>query len=330
MQRRTDPCAAFLLLAIACLASAQTPVTPASTPASNITHAGSAPLPDPKPLLLEVERNDKRFEALRKDYTYHVHLVQQEFKKDGGLKKTEVIDSESFTLKDVRVNRVIARDGRPLTTEEQAKESERIDKQVAKARDRESKAAGKGEDTDGQGNPVLSAARILELGTFTHERRVDWNGRPTIVLDYAGDPNAKTHSQIEGIVRDLVGTVWIDEADGVLVRGEGHFLNDFKIGGGLLADVRKNTSFVFENTHLGEGVWLPARASGQGSIRLLLFAGLNGSMEAVTSDYRRFRTSATILPGEVKVDANGNPEEVPATPGPVSPPQDPAKPPPQR
>ena len=116
-------------------------------------------------------------------------------------------------------------------------------------------------------------------------------------------------------MRDLVGTVWIDEADHVLVRGQGHFLNDFKIGGGLVANVHKGTYFNFDTTHVNEGVWLPATIDAQGSMRLLLFVGFDGRMNLRTSDYRQFRTSATILPGESKVDNNGNPVPPESTPG---------------
>ncbi len=274
--------------------------------------SAAGPLPDSRALLTEVARNENRMEALRNDYTYHVHMVQEELRKDGGVKKAEVTDSESLTINGIRVNRVVARDGKPLTPEEQAKENARLDGEAAKGRDRRTKASAKGEETDDRGNPIVSLARILELGTFSNERREDVNGRSAIVLDYAGDPNAKTRSAVENVMRDLVGTVWIDEADHVLVRAQGHFLNDFKIGGGLVADVHKGSHFAFEATRVNEGVWLPARIDGEGSIRLLLVAGLSGRLHLVTSDYRRFRTSATILPGQSVVDADGKPLPAPS------------------
>ncbi len=304
MQRPLWLSLAFLPLCAALCLRAQVP-QPAGP--QNPTTADAQPLPDPRTLLLDVERNDKRLEALRKDYTYHVHLDAQQLRKDGSVKKAEVTDSESLTIDGVRVDRVVARDGRPLTPEEQAKENEKIDREVAKALDKQAKAARAGEETDDRGDTVMSVARILELGKFSNERRVEISGRPTIVLDYAGDPNAKTHSQVEGIMRDLVGVVWIDEADRVLVRGEGHFLNDFKIGGGLIANVHKGTRFQFETTRVADGVWLPASIDGQGSFRVLLFAGFDGRMNLRTSDYRRFRTSAKIVANGGKVDANGNP-----------------------
>lgn len=288
--------------------------------------SAGAPLPDTRTLLLEVEQNDRRLESMRKDYTYHVHLEQEELNKDGAVKKAEVTDSESLTIRGVRVNRVVARNEKPLTPGQQAKESERLDKEVAKASERRAKATTRGEATDDRGDTVLSAGRILELGTFSHERRDELNGRPTIVLDYAGDQNAKTHSAVENVVRDLVGTIWIDEADRVLVRGEGHFLNDFKIGGGLVADVHKGSSFRFEARHIDDQVWLPATIYGQGSVRLLLFAGFQGRLHLTASDYKRFHTTATILPGQRKVDANGNPEPTVVTPGPPVPPPDPSSP----
>ena len=79
----------------------------------------SAPLPDPKTLLSDVEQNQRKLEALQKDYTYHVHTDEQELRKDGGVKKTETEEAESVTIDGVRVNRIVARNGKPLTPEEQ-------------------------------------------------------------------------------------------------------------------------------------------------------------------------------------------------------------------
>ncbi len=256
-----------------------------------------APLPEPSKLLHDTEANEERMDALRNDYTYHVHVERQRLRKDGGVKENEVTDSESLTLDGVRVDRVVARNGKPLNADEQAKENDRVDKEVAKAKERRAKAAADGQKTDPRGDTVITVARLLELGSFSNERRIEYGGRPTIVLDYAGDPKAKTRSSAESVVRDLVGTVWIDEADRVLVRGQGHFLNNFKIGGGLIADVRKNSNFDFEARHVNDSVWLPATINGQGSVRVLLVAGFDGQLHLTASDYRRFRTSAKIVPG---------------------------------
>ena len=267
----------------------------------------TVPLPDVSGLLHDVERNADAMEKMRRDYTYHVRVEEQDLDGQGNVKKTKVTDSESVSTDDVRVDRVVARDGKALTPEETKKESERVDKEVEKGKERRAKLEGKGAATDSRGDQVLTLSRILELGAFSNERRVDMDGRPVIVVDYAGDPKAKTESRFETIFRDLVGTVWIDEKDHELVQVQGHFLNDFKIGGGLIADVRKGTSFSGKWAKVNGEVWLPVEYSGEGKARILLFVGFNGRMRLVTSDYKKFRASATMVPEEREVGADGNP-----------------------
>ncbi len=303
--RRRFRLAPFLFTAAAALCdvgSGQSVVQPKSPPRPQVEETGAAtsnaaPLPDPATLLHEVEANEEHMDALRNDYTYHVHLEQQRLRKDGSVKDDEITDSESLTLDGVRVNRVVARNGKPLDGQEQAKEGQRLDREVAKVKERRAKAAADGQKTDPRGDTVITVARLLELGTFSNERRVTYGGRPTIVLDYAGDPRAKTRSPAEAVVKDLVGTVWIDETDHVLVHGQGQFLNDFKVGGGLIADVHKGSNFDFEAKRVNDSVWLPATINGEGSVRVLLVSGFEGKLHLTVSDYRRFRTSTKILAG---------------------------------
>jgi hypothetical protein len=211
-------------------------------------------------LLLDLDKNEKVAEQQANDYTYHVHLSETEMNGKGQVKKT-------------------------------------IDREVAKGKARREKLANKGQDSNSRGDEVIPASRILELGKFTNPRREMLDGRPTIVMDYAGDPAAKTHNASEGIIKDLAGTVWVDEQDRVLVKGEGRFLNDFKIGGGLVADVHKGSHFDFRATKVNDEAWLPVEINGQGSVRFLLFSGFNGSIHLTASDYRRFRTDVKIVSG---------------------------------
>lgn len=295
MDRR---CLALILCLASALATAQQPTTPAPT---------TQPLPPIQQLLLDAERNQKAAEAANKDYTYHVHLEQQEVDHNGNVKKTITIDSESLTIDGVRVDRIVARDNKPLTSDEAQKESDHIDKEVAKAKERREKRASQGKDSDSRGDEILTVSRILELGTFSNPRRVDLNGRSTIVLDYAGDPNAKTHNESEKVFRDLVGTAWIDEQDHILVRGQGHFLHDFKVGGGLVLNIHQGLSFDFTATHITDNIWLPATINAQGSARILLFDSINGHFHLATSDYRKFHTNSTIIESDRLIGPDGQP-----------------------
>ncbi|MBE7157861.1 MAG: hypothetical protein INR62_05425 [Rhodospirillales bacterium] len=258
-------------------------------------------------LLRDTERNQKRMEALQRDYTYHVHTDVATLDKQGGLKRTESEDAESLTLNGVRVDKVTAKNGRPLSPEEQQKESERIDKAVAKAAERRSRALAKGESTDESGQTEVTLSRILELGSFSKPRRVDYNGRPTLLLEYTGDPKAKTRNPFENAFRELTGTVWIDEADRVLVRGQGMFVRDFKLGGGLLVDLHKGTSFDFQAHRIADGIWLPGTVDANGTARVFLLVNFRGRMRQTASDYKRFHASATIVGSHGAVGPDGEP-----------------------
>jgi hypothetical protein len=293
-----------ILLVISLAVAAQQPAQ--SAPVTDAA-AEAAPLPAMNALLLDVERNASAAEAARKDYTYRVHIEQQELDGKGNLKKTTIVDSDSLTIDGVRIDRVTARNGKLLTPDEAKRESERIDKEVAKAKERRAKLQAEGKATDTRGDQLITAERILELGSFSNPRRVTMNGRPTIVADYAGDPKAKTRNAAENVIRDLVGTVWIDERDHALARSEGHFLNDYKIGGGLIADIRKGSNFQAQFAKINGEVWLPERIDADGKIRILLFGGFNGKVHFTASDYRKFRSTSTIVGSSDALGPDGQP-----------------------
>jgi hypothetical protein len=264
--------------------------------------ACQAPDPSPKPLpniatmMQAVEAHQKASEALIKNYIYTSTVTQTELDGQGHPKKTETTESEVFYINGTRLVRLLKKDGKPLDEKEAKKENERIDKAIAKARERQEKG-----EPDRKREEV-SYARFLELGSFTNERRVMLRGRPTIAVDYIGDPKAKTHNPLEGMIHELSGTVWVDEQDNALSRVEGHFANNFKIGGGLLINVAKDTSFQADTVKVNDEVWLPAAFSGQGSVRAMLFYNLHGKASGNNSNYRKFKSGATIMPGIQEVE----------------------------
>jgi hypothetical protein len=274
---------------------------------ANTTSAEEKPLPDLQPLILDLGRNQKAAEAAAENYTYHVRRVVESADGKGRVREVESFDSESLTMQGVRVDRQVAHNGKPLTADEQKKESGRIDKDVSKAKERRAKADQNGQETDSQGHELITASRMLELGKFTNERREMLDGRPTIVVDYAGDPNAKTRNPAENAVRDLVGTVWIDEADRTMVRAKGHFLNDFKVMGGLAISIRKDTSFSFHSKKINNEVWLPEQIDGDGHFRAMLFIGFTGRFHMTASDYRKFHTTSNIVGTNGAIGADGQP-----------------------
>jgi hypothetical protein len=94
----------------------------------------------------------------------------------------------------------------------------------------------------------------------------------------------------------------VDEEDKMIVKLEGHFVNAFKIGGGLVVNIQKDTNFAMQMKKVNGEVWLPAEISGHGAVRFLLVMNFRGDEQAVFSDYRKFKATSTILPGVSTVE----------------------------
>jgi hypothetical protein len=260
------------------------------------------PLPDIPALMHAVEVNQRSSEKVEKDYMYRSVQTHEEADGHGGVKKTETMEYDIFWVNGVPVHRLTKKNGKELSADEQKKEGEQIDKQVARAKERRAKADEKGSETDPRGHDVVTVSRLLELGSFTNARRVQLNGRDTIAVDFMGDPKAKTRSRFEEVIRDMAGTAWVDEQDKVLVKAQGHFVNSFKVGAGMVANIQKGTKFEGEWRKINDEVWLPSMFDGQGAARVLVFFHFNGSLRAVNSDYRKFKATSTILPGMSTVE----------------------------
>ena len=86
------------------------------------------------------------------------------------MKKTETREYDIFWVEGVPVQRLVKKNGKELSADEQKKENEQIDKEVAKAKEKRAKADAKGKETDPRGNELITVSRLLELGNFTNAR----------------------------------------------------------------------------------------------------------------------------------------------------------------
>ena len=252
----------------------------------------------------DVERHQLADEGRVKDYIFRQTETVEQTDGHGGVRKREVRAYDIFWLQGVPVRRMVSKDGVPLSAGDLKKEDERIDKEVAKAKERREKNNDKGKPTDPMGNDEVTVSRVLELGSFSNARRLQMNGRDTIAVDYHGDPKAKTRNRMEEVIHDLAGTVWVDEADREMVKGEGRFARSFKVGGGLLANIHEGTSFRWQQAKINGEVWLPTELEGEGQARFLLFVNINGRARVVDTDFRRFKATSTLLPGVSAVESN--------------------------
>lgn len=278
------------------LAAAPQSSTPPASVASATDSAPSdpsAPLPDIQTLLARVRARYDALESLRKTYVCTMSQVADEFSSSGS-KKTHSDTYQAFYIANTEVLQHISHDGKPLSTDDAQKEQERVDKQVAKLKSKQTKSA--------KDEVHLSASRLLKLATFSNPRRELLNGRPTLVFDYVGNPHAAAKDLSDQIMRELAGSIWVDERDDAIVHLTGRLQENFHVAGGLLVNIKKGSWFDFTQAPVNGEIWFPRQFTAHVDGRFLLLKGFNGDARDTFSDYRKLKTSMTILPGTRLVD----------------------------
>ena len=69
-----------------------------------------------------------------------------------------------------------------------------------------------------------------------------------------------------------------------------------KLGGGLVANLQKGTSFIFEQAYVNNEVWLPTYFEMHLGVRFLVVKGIKMNLVTRYSDYKKFNveTLSTI------------------------------------
>ena len=257
-------------------------------------------IPDIRQLMVQVMDHQKQLEKVRENYTYHSSNSVQEIDSSGKVTKTETEESEVFFINSHRIERTEAKDGKPLNDHDQQKEQERINKLVEKAL-----KTPPGTPLEGHDEPI-SITHLLDIMQVTNPRREMFRGRSTIVFDFAGKHDAKTHGLAEDASKKIAGTLWVDEKDLQVARMEAHFIDNFHVGGGILANVQKGSSFYFDQAPVNGEIWFPTQAEGHVEARVLLVKGVREHFVEHDSKYERFSVetetgkTATVVPDTKK------------------------------
>ncbi len=269
-------------------------------------------------LLREVSGNQRAVDERVSEYTYTRAETEREISDKGELKKEKTVVHEIYPIAGGgRVLKLVSENGVPLTAEKAEREERRVAERIEKlerennerkqkkeraeaARPRNETGAGADGDDDALGISVF-----LRASEFVSPRRERFRDRDAVVFDFRPRPGFKASNRGESIVSKLTGVVWIDPVDKQVMRLEGRLTEGFKIGGGLLASVRPGSAFVFEQTRLADGVWLPGFSQINAAAKLFLFAGMRIDATREYSNYKRFSSKT----GDATVDAPKPPPE---------------------
>jgi hypothetical protein len=274
-------------------------------------------LPDLKALFKEIDDNQKAIDKLKENYAGSQSEEETEFEGDGRVKKREVNEYTFFYLNGNEITTLVKKDGKPLSDAEQKKENEKTRKRIQEQQKREAKKEvkeekakeeGKSDEKDEPGIEVF-----LRACQFVNPRRERFRGQDVLVFDFEPNPEFKAHKLVEKLAQKLAGVIWVDEKAHDVARLEAYFTGDIKIAGGLLANLQKGTSFVYEQGFVNNEVWLPTYMEAHIGVRFLLVKGFKASVVTRYSDYKKFNveTLSTIAKPKGASEATADPPPKP-------------------
>lgn len=242
------------------------------------------PIPEPRQLMKEVLEHQKSLEKVRENYTYTSLHTVQDVDSNGRVTKTETREGEDFFVNGHIIERTTRKNGQPLTGRDLDKETDRVTKLVEKAQKTPS-----GQSIEGQS---ISVSRVLEIMDVRNPRRETYRGRQTIVFDFVGRKDAKTHGLVEDASKKLQGTIWVDESDRQVAHMEVSFVDNFKIAGGIFASIQKGSNFRFDQAPVNQGLWLPTGGEGSMQAKVLMLKNMRQHFLERDYDYKVFSVDA--------------------------------------
>ena len=236
---------------------------------------------------------DYRNQQAMRDYTYKVLRQTTDVDDKGKPKSVHSELQEVLYFGGKPHRRVVEKDGKPLSADDERKEQQKAMKaaqeavkltpaQIQKRQDEAERDRQKEREEVGD---IPRAFDFTLVGEPVLEGRELWQIRAEPRRDYKGRNG--------GILRNLHGTLWIDKKDLQWVKVEAESLDTISFGL-FLARLTKGAMLSFESQRVNDELWAPRRATVKASLRVALVKKFNAQQDITFSDYRKFRTDSTV------------------------------------
>jgi hypothetical protein len=199
---------------------------------------------------------------------YHMHLHDEK-----GDRVRDVIES-----KDGTVARLIMKDGRPLTADEDKAERDRLNALIESPATF-AKHVKAEENNKKLGDDLMKLMPDAMIYTYVPgQPQLPNHKEPTIVLDYEPNPKFNPPTTTSEALRGLKGRAWIDAKERQVVRMEGTVFQPVNLGWGILAHIYPGGKLVLEQTNAGApdvDRWIFIHFVEQLTVRALMMKTIN-------------------------------------------------------
>jgi hypothetical protein len=236
--------------------------------------------------------NDKQ----QRNYTYIERDEEHRLSGDGKVKSRESRTVEIMDLYGHRVRRVIAKDDKPLSDKDAAREEEKIQRVIDMGKNESDEDRRKRLEKEDKEREE-GRAFVKEIADAYNFRLVDTqivDGHSTHVIDADPRPGFEPHQKNAKFLPKFRFRVWIDEKDEEWIKLDIQCIDTVSVGL-FLASIHKGSNIQIEQTEVNNEIWLPKHVALRLDARVL-FSGENLESDVTYRDYKKFRTNTKIVP----------------------------------
>jgi hypothetical protein len=273
----------------------QTPTIPQPPIKLQPDPSGAVPQAQFRELLRYAQDREVENEKRLRDYTYVEREEEHKLDGSGTVKKTETRTRDVLQVYGEEVERLIAKDDKPLSDAESKKEEEKIQKVIDKYKNESESSRRKRlekEEKERQEERKF-VLEIADAFTFRLVGSETLDGRNTWVIE--GEPRAgyEPKQRSTKILSKFKGRVWIDKTEGQWVRLDITAIDSISVGW-FLARIHKGMHIEAEQIKINDEVWLPKHVAVRVDARLALLKSYNEDVDETFRDYKKFRTESKI------------------------------------
>jgi hypothetical protein len=253
-------------------------------------------------LIRQTAANDMENDKRQRDYTYIQREEENHLDGKGQVKSTETKTSEVLEIYGEQVERLIAKDDKPLPEKDARKEEEKIQKVIDKRKnesEEERDKREKKEEKDREQNRQF-VREVADAYNFTFVGIESLSGRDAYVIDGEPRPGYEPHLKEAKILPKFRFRAWIDKDESQWKKLDIQCIDTVSFGL-FLARVHKGSRIIIEQTRINDEVWLPQHIAVKIDVRLALLKNFDVEDDITYHDYKKFRTDTKIIPvGEVQ------------------------------
>jgi len=275
---------------------------PPADPAPGASPAPSLSEDQIRELIRQTAEKDMENDKRQRDYTYIQREEQHRLDGKGEVKSKEIKTSEVLELYGEQVERLIAKDDKPLSDKDAKKEEEKLQKLIEKRKNESEHDRKKREEKDEkereQGRQFVR--EVADAYNFHFAGIESLAGRDTFVIDAEPLPGYQAHMKEAKILPKFRFRAWIDKDESQWKKLDIQCIDTVSFGL-FLARFHKGSRIMLEQTRVNDEVWLPQHVAVKVDVRLALLKNFNIEDDLTFRDYKKFRTNTKIVPlGELQ------------------------------